>query len=210
MVEQQSQAVRSSLVFDETLISDFSGPLRAEDINNGFNMGLQWRQKANGNYELTRLQTGRVVVTNYDPMALTDRQRFELNEKIRQNPRGFVYLDVRPDGPGGDFPIRGAIKLRSMLQILTFIAKGIRTAEEFPVLPDPRTGNIKINPTATLKVNLSNIPPGGNLPYVLFEGDYYTIDSTRWDRTSFAMLSILFQTTVGSIENVGIPVTIAK
>ena len=46
------------LVFNETLIADFKNTPSAADINNGFNMGLRWRQKPNGNYELTRLQSG--------------------------------------------------------------------------------------------------------------------------------------------------------
>ena len=72
------------LVFEETLVADFKSIPRAEDINNGFNMGLRWRQKPNGNYELTRLKGGRVIVANFDPMALTDQQRFELNERSRR------------------------------------------------------------------------------------------------------------------------------
>src|SRR5215831_19479955 len=118
------------LVFDETLIADFKTAPSASDINNGFNMGLRWRQKPNGNYELTRLQSGRVVVANFDPMALSDQRRFQLNEKIKKNPSGFVYLDIQPNGPGGNFPIQGAIKLRSMFQILKFIATGIKIAPE--------------------------------------------------------------------------------
>ena len=51
--------------------------------------------------------------------ALTDQQRFELDEKIKKNPSGFVYLDIEPNGPGGNFPIQGAIKLRSMFRFLT-------------------------------------------------------------------------------------------
>ena len=121
------------LVFDETLIADFKNTPSAADINNGFNMGLRWRQKPSGHYELTRLQGDRVVVANFDPMALSDQQRFELDEKIKKNPSGFVYLDIRPNGPGGNFPIPGAIKLRSMFQILNFIAIGIRIAPEFTV-----------------------------------------------------------------------------
>src|SRR5258708_15818126 len=89
------------LVFEETLIADFKNIPRAEDINNGFNMGLRWRQKPNGNYELTRLKGGRVIVANFDPMALSDQQRFELDEKINKNPIRFVYLDIHPDGPVG-------------------------------------------------------------------------------------------------------------
>jgi hypothetical protein len=84
------------LVFDETLIADFKSTPSAGDINSGFNMGLRWRQKPNGNYELTRLKGGRVVVSNFDPMALTDQERAALDEKIKKNPSGFVYLDIEP------------------------------------------------------------------------------------------------------------------
>jgi len=197
------------LVFEETLIADFKNIPRAEDINNGFNMGLRWRQKSNGNYELTRLKGGRVVVTNFDPMALTDQQRFELDEKIKKNPSGFVYLDIQPDGPGGNFPIQGAIKLRSMFQILNFIARGIRTAPEFDVSPDLPT-EATAGPAATLKINITDNPPDRRLPTIYYDGYYYSANDTVWDKTTFLLLSVLFQTAVGKIENVGIPITIAK
>jgi len=197
------------LVFEETLIADFKNIPRAEDINNGFNMGLRWRQKSNGNYELTRLKGGRVVVTNFDPMALTDQQRFELDEKIKKNPSGFVYLDIQPDGPGGNFPIQGAIKLRSMFQILNFIARGIRTAPEFDVSPDLPT-EATAGPAATLKINITDNPPDRRLPMIYYDGYYYSVNDTVWDKTTFRLLSVLFQTAVGKIENVGIPITIAK
>jgi len=198
------------LVFNETLIADFKSTPSAGDINNGFNMGLRWQQKPNGNYELTRLQSGRVVVGNFDPMALSDQQRFELAEKIKKNPSGFVYLDIRPNGPGGNFPIQGAIKLRSMFQILNFIATGIKTAPEFEVSPDVPSEQAEAGATATLKINITNSPPDLRLPTVYYEGHYYSVNDTVWDRTTFLILSILFQTTIGRIENVGIPITISK
>jgi hypothetical protein len=198
------------LVFEETLIADFKGVPRAEDINNGFRMGLRWRQKPNGNYELTRLKAGRVIVTNFDPMALTDQQRFELNETIKKNPSEFVYLDVRRDGPGGNFPIQGAIKLRSVFQILSFIAEGIHTVPEFNVSPNPQTTRTKTGPAATLKINVTNSPPDRRLPNVYYGGHYYSINDTAWDRKVFLLLNVLFQTAVGKVENVGIPITIAK
>ena len=198
------------LVFEETVIADFKNTPRAEDIINGFDKGLRWRQKANGNYELTRFRGGRVVATNYDPMALTDQQGFELDEKIKKNPSGFVYVDIRRDGPGGNFPIQGAIKLRSMFQILSFIAKGVHTALEFDVSPDPRTGETAAAPAATLKINITDRPPDKNVPTIYYEGRYYSLNDTVWDRTTFRLLSILFQTVVGKIENVGIPITISK
>jgi len=198
------------LVFNETLIADFKNTPSAADINNGFNMGLRWRQKRNGNYELTRLQSGRVLVANFDPMALSDQQRFELAEKIKKNPSGFVYLDIQPNGPGGNFPIQGAIKLRSMFQILNFIAVGIRIAPEFEVsinVPTAETGGAA---TATLRINITDSPPDVRLPTVYYDGHYYSVNDTVWDRTTFLILSILFQTTIGRIENVGIPITISK
>jgi hypothetical protein len=195
------------LVFDETLIADFKSTPSAADINNGFNMGLRWRQKPNGNYELTRLKGGRVVVANFDPMALTDQQRSALDEKIKKNPSGFVYLDIEPNGPGGNLPIQGAIKLRSMFQILNFIATGIRIAPEFEVGP---TEEADVGTTATLKINVTDSPPDQRLPTVYYDGHYYSVNDTVWDRTTFLILSILFQTTIGRIENVGIPITISK
>jgi len=199
-----------TLVFEETLIADFKAVPRAEDINNGFNKGLRWRQKPDGNYELTRLRGGRVVVLNYDPMALTDQQRFELNEKIRKNPSGFVYLDIQSDGPGGNFPIQGAIKLRSMFQILRFLGMAISNATEFDVAPDPRTGAAFKPPTDTMKINISDTRPEGNVPWVEYNGRYYAVNDTEWDRLQFTILNVLFQTAVGDVEDVGIPITIAK
>ncbi len=199
-----------TLVFEETLIGDFKGVPRAEDINNGFDKGLRWRQKSDGNYEVTRLRAGRVVVSNFDPMAMTDHQRFELNESIQKNPKGFVYLEIRPDGPGGDFPVQGAIKLRSMLQILDFLAKGIRGVKEFDVAPDPRTGAVARTPRATLKINVTDSKPANVPPWIYYDGRYYSVNDTYWDRRSFSTLNILFQTTVGEIEDVGIPITISK
>jgi hypothetical protein len=199
-----------SLVFDETLIADFKSTPSAADINNGFNMGLRWRQKPNGNYELTRLKGGRVVVVNFDPMALTDQQRFQLDEKIKKNPSGFVYLDIQPNGPGGNLPIQGAIKLRSMFQILDFIGTGIRITPEFEVSPNVPIEETEATAAATLKINVTRSPPDGRLPTVHYDGHYYSVNNTVWDRTTFLILSILFQTTIGRIENVGIPITISK
>ena len=189
------------LVFEDTLIGDFKSIPRAEDINNGINNGMRWRQKPDGNYKVTRLEGGRVIVANFDPMALTDRQRFELNEKIKKNPAGFVYLDIRPDGPGGNFPIHGAIKLRSMFMMLKFIAEGIYAAPEFDVGPTTSTGGMESGPAATLRIRVTNDRPANGLPYVFYKGHYYSTDDTSWDRTVFRLLNrLLFQTTVGKVE----------
>jgi hypothetical protein len=198
------------LVFAETLIQDFKGVPSPGDITGALDKGIRWLQKPDGNFEAIAVRAGRVAITNYDPMALSDRERFKLNEKIGKNPSGFVYLDIRPDGPGGNFPIQGAIKLRSMQQILTFLGDSIRTFPEFDVAPDPRTGPIEINPASTLKINVSDGEPDTRLPVVTYDGEYYTINDTHWDRLAFTQLEHLFQVALGEVEDVGIPITISK
>ena len=64
--------------------------------------------------------------------------------------------------------------------------------------------------TATLKINVTDSPPDPRLLTVYYDGHYYSVNDTVWDRKSFLILSILFQTTIGRIENVGIPITISK
>jgi len=199
-----------SLVFNETLIADFKGLPRSQDIVHGFDKGLKWHQKLDGNYELTRLQGGRVMISNFDPVALTEEERFAINQKIKKSPPGYVYLDIRPDGPGGDFPLQGAIKLRSLFQILWFVAEGIRAEKEFDVAPDPRTLGATESPTSTLKINITDSAPGKDLPSINYKGRYYTVNDTYWDRDQFFTLNILFQTAVGDVEAVGFPITIAK
>ena len=200
----------SSLVFVETLVEDFQGVMRAEDINDGFSVGLRWRQKPDGNYKLTRLSTGRVAVTNYDPKTLSEDERWTLNDKIKKNPAHFVYLDIRPGYPGGDFPIQGAIELRSMISIIGFIARGIGQSQEFAVKKDPRTGPVEEGPAVTLQINVTDAKPPANVPSVKYAGQYYSVADTPWDRSVFRSLNRFFQISVGDVEGVGIPITISK
>jgi len=199
-----------SLVFVETLVTDFKGVPRAEDINDGFSLGLRWRQKPDGNYKLTRLSTGRLVVTNYDPRLLSDDERWALNDKIKQNPTHFVHLDIRPGHPGGDFPIQGAIELRSMISILSFIAEGIGQTREFAVNKDPRTGPVEEDPAVTLQINVTDAKPTADVASVKYRGKYYSVTETPWNRSVFQSLNRLFQIAVGDVEDVGIPITISK
>lgn len=97
-----------------------------------------------------------------------------------------------------------------MFQILNFIAKGIRIAPEFDVSSGAPTEQMEAGPAATLKINITDRPPDRSLPTIYYEGHYYSVDDTVWDRTTFVLLSVLFEMAIGQIENVGIPITIAK
>ena len=101
-------------------------------------------------------------------------------------------------------------KLRSILQILAFVGGDIRTAPEFDVAPDPRTGPLARNPVSTLRINVSDSEPATRLAWVQYGGKYFTVNDTRWDRSAFRQFGDLFQTAVGTVEDVGIPITIAK
>jgi hypothetical protein len=199
-----------TLVFSEPLLTGLDKAPAPADVINAQKEGLRWRREPDGSYSLTRLQAGRVVVMNFDPKSLSDQARFELNERIKRNPRGFVHLEVRPDQPGGAMPVHGAIKLRSMMQMLAFVANGARAVPEFDVAPDPRTGPIEENPRATLQIEIGDAPPAGATTAIEFEGRAYSVAMTQWDRTAFAILGDLFQTTVGEVKGVALPITIAK
>ena len=209
LYDNQQLFVRQ-LVFVDTLVEDFKGQPRSQDVTQGFGLGVTWRQKPNGNWALIRLLSGRLVVTNYDPHALNDKERFRLNGGIRKSPQSFIFLDVRPGDPGGDFPILGAIALRSLGEIIGFVADNIGEAPEFDVKNDPRTGETEPSPRATLNIEITDRAPPTNVPSIRYEGKYYSVADTPWDRRVFLILSSLFQTAVGDVTSVGLPITIAK
>jgi hypothetical protein len=154
-----------------------------------------------------------VVITNYDPLRFSDEQRWALNERIKRDPASLVYVEIAPGHPGGDFPLKGAIKLRSFIGIIKFIAEGMEEFPEFDVQQDPRTGTSEVaiaNRPATLSIAVTETAPPAHVPSVRYRGQYYSVADTRWDRRNFRILSLLNQTTVGDVGGIGIPVTIAK
>ena len=207
-----------SLVFEDILIKDVQEVPEADDIGKGLQLGLTWRQKSNGHFQLTKLTAGRVVVTNFDPDALSNQEKWTLNEKIKKLPAGFVYVDIRPDYPGGKFPLHGAIKLRSFSGIISFLADCISKFPEFAVqqdlrtgsVLDPRTGRVGKNPRAILEIKVTNTRPPIHILAIDFQGKYYSVADTDWDRDIFRFLAYVFQTTVAEVKGPGIPITIAK
>ncbi|MBK7563492.1 MAG: hypothetical protein IPI21_04040 [Propionivibrio sp.] len=137
-------------------------------------------------FRLVRLQADLVVVTNVDPMSLDNQARYELNGE-NQAQSGRLRLSGRQAGwSRRPFPIRGAIKLRSMLQMLAFVASGARAVPEFDVAPDPRTGAVSENPRSALHIDISRFRRLRPSPRSSLKARLRSVGNTTWDRANFA------------------------
>ena len=209
-LQDSRQLFVRTLIFEEPLVENFPEVPGPSYMIEAINYNLSWREQPDGNYTLSRRRSGRLAITNYDPQKLSDRERFELNERIKNNPEGFVFVDIAPEGPGGDLSIYGAIQLRSMIQILDFIAAGIERYPEFDVEKYPGTAEISSNPVKTLSIIKSTEKPAPQITSIYYGGYYYSVDETDWDLGNFRVLAWIFQASVGEIRSPGIPITIAK
>jgi hypothetical protein len=199
------------LSFLETTHAKLSTPPTAAEVQNALEKDLLWRPVAgDGVYALERRVTGRVAITNYDPRTLSDAERQALNTRAGANPGNFVLIDIRPGHPGGDFPLFGALKLRSFNMILSFVAADHGASGEYDVTRDPRTGDSGPNPRRALGMEVTDQVPPGLTPYVRYGNRYYAVADTPWDRQAFTLLYQLFQMTVTDVAGVGVPITISK
>jgi hypothetical protein len=199
------------LSFLETTHARLSTPPTATEILNAFEKDFRWRAGAgDGGYALERRVTGRVAITNYDPRRLSDAERQALNTRAGANPGNFVLIDIRPGYPGGDLPLFGALKLRSLNRILSFVAADHGAGGEYEVTRDLRTGDSGPNPRRALGIEVTAQAPPGLLPHARYGGRYYAVADTPWDRQAFTLLYQLFQMTVTDVSSVGVPITISK
>ena len=209
-LQQGGHLFINELTFDQAILDRVRQQPSTGDIVSALGGGLAWEQNADGTFTLSRSVRGRVLISNYDPRLLSNIEREKLNDLASKNPDNFVLIDVRPDRPGGDFPIFGALKLRSLFAMLDFVGKSIRLFPEVAVEPDPRTSGEVRNPVRTLDIQVSDQAPPVMDDSILFQGQYYTVADTRWDRGAFMVLYELFQVTVTDVSRIGIPITIAK
>lgn len=166
-----------------------------------------------------RRVTGRTVITNYDPMQLPNEERRLLHEEAQQYPRNYILIDIRPDGPGGDYPLHGFLVIRSFNKIMRFLANGIAADPEFQVESDERTGVVVLNPVRTLDIGETTARPDNAAFAVKFEDRWYSIVKASyddgaldpWNLGTFRVLAQLFQMTVTDISKTPTPaITIAK
>ena len=199
-----------NLSFSAAVSPELSGPPSASDITDAMEKGyFVIKNEKDGSHKLYKHFDGRVVITNYDPLTLTDSERHAINEIANKRPKNFILIDIRPGHPGGDFPIFGGIKLRSLYGIMDFLADGIDESPEFDVEPDPRTGLTPNNPTNTLTI-LVDDPSSERFLHVPYRDHDYTIGYTTWDYEAFKNLYHLFQTAVTDVAKTVVPVTISK
>ena len=163
---------------------------------------------------LARRVAGRLAITNYNLKKLTNDERRHLHEELEQFPRDYVFVDIRPGYPGGAYPLRGRILLRSFNAIISFVAKSLADTPEYFVEKDPRTGPVVHNPAMTLEIEESTRAPGDAEFSVELEGRYYSIRKfpitegmvPSWNQEAFAILTNLFQMTVTDVSNVRTPI----
>src|SRR5207302_6040868 len=128
-----------------------------------------------GSYQVFRRVNGRVLISNYDPAGLSDEERTRVHDEAEAGSLNDILVDVRPDHPGGEYPLHGRLRLRSFHAILTFLGRGIQEEREYDVAPDPRTPQISENPPYTLDIiEAKTLPPDVDVSVEL-KGYHYAL-----------------------------------
>ena len=173
--------------------------------------------------------TGRTIITNVPPDQLTNEERAELNRQASQLRRNAIPVLIRPDGPGGEFPLIGKIRLRSFSQIIKFLANGLVKEPEYTVPLDEGLGiivgpfgELVQEPPATFTLESGTSVPSHALVSTTFKDRSYWIngispehsgrDQDRWNREVFSLLYQIYQLTVSEsvTKTAGPAITIAK
>jgi hypothetical protein len=192
-------------------------------------LGGAYRLRRDGQgYVLSRTVVGRTVIMNVNPAALSNQERLELNRRTDPMKSNIIPVVIRPDGPGGDYPTVGHLRLRSFAQIMKFLGNGLGKEPEFEVEPDERTGimvgafgKTTANPPQTLSVLTGSNRPPSVFVSTSHNGREYWIDGllshslrepeTTWNMEIFGLLYQIFQLTVSEgSQSRGLPITIAK
>ncbi|MDN5942295.1 MAG: hypothetical protein L0H94_10465 [Nitrospira sp.] len=208
------------IIYEEAFPVSLEKGLTPAEVVAAIDRGYRWSASSNDRPAiLVRRVTGRLAITNYDLKRLDNDERKHLNIEIDRLPPDHVFVDIRPEFPGGEYPLKGFILLRSFNSIISFVARGIAEDTGYHVDPDPRTGPVQRNPAHVLEIEESSSPLKDAEFDVEFEGKYYSIRKfpisegmvPSWNQEAFAVLAYLFQMTVTDVDNVKTPaIAIAK
>lgn len=219
-IQDQNQLYAEPLTLESTWIIP-AGSVTAEGFQVLEKEFFVLYNKDDNTYTLRKHIPGSVLITNYDPGTLSPDERVQLSAKL-SNEMGTgnandIAFDIRTDHPGGEWPIKGAFRLRSFHAILSFLGRSIGDEPEYHVEKDPRTSAIARdeNPVSTMELLVSDSTPAEADLSVHLNNRYYSINTAgplaRWNRSAFQMLYLLFQMTVTDLPRVGVPsITIAK
>lgn len=165
-------------------------------------------------YHLSKLVTGEILITNYDPTTLSDEERKQLNDENEVFAPNDLFIDIRPGYPGGEYPMRGKFRLRSFGNILAFIGQTMAEDPERPVEKDPRTPDVAENPAFTLQIAESRNTFFRFDDGVEYKGRFYSVQPDQgypWNKKAFVLLAQIFQMTIAEVPRIGMPsITIAK
>ncbi len=206
-------------LFVEPLMFDQNWTLPAEsltaeqmaDLQKEFKVEYQAERKQ---VTLSKRVTGRILLTNYDPATLSNEERIRLHEEAGQGADNDVSVDIRPEYPGGEWPIHGVFRLRSFHNVLNFIGQSISDDPEFAVTKHPQTPYVSENPVNAMGLLVSaNEPKSADLSVKFGEHYYALLPETgyQWNREGFRLLYQIFQMTMTDLAKQGAPtITIAK
>ena len=195
-------------------------PPDATEYLNARKSGFVYRHVNETTYSLSQQVIGNTVVTNFDTSILTDEERVALNDQIALTPSNLVDVEIREGFPGGEFAINGAIQLRSISEILTFIGRSISDSPEYHVAPDPRSSALlakvpgsdvlRYNPPKVLTIDESSRAPDEQTISVRYRGMYYSVNPNEWDELAFKSLYLLMQMSGQASTERAFPITISK
>ena len=167
-------------------------------------------------YTLSKYVQGPILVTNYSPHTLCCEEREKLYEETKTWHENDVAFDIHPDYLGGEWPMKGAFRLRSFHNIIHFLSHTLGEIPEYHVEKDKRTPPITRdeNPINTMELIVSDKSPENDLS-VYSHGQYYAVNTmgpnAHWNKNTFQLLSILFRMTITDPPFVNVPgITIAK
>lgn len=166
-------------------------------------------------FTLRKQVEGGTLITNYDPNLLSRDERARLQSENEQGLPHDVTFDIRPGHYGGEWPLKGDVRLRSFNAMLNFLGLSIMEEPEYHVEKDNRTPEVAENPMKTMDLLVSASAPSELDLVMKSHGRYYAVNTTgpesRWNREAFKLLSQLFQMTVTEVPRAGVPsITIAK
>lgn len=215
-IQDQNQLYAEPLNLERTWIIP-AGSVSAEGFQALEKEFFVLYNKQDNTYTLRKQVPGPILITNYDPETLSLEERTQLNKEAGiWNPHD-VAFDIRPNLPGGEWPMRGTFRLRSFHKILNFLGRSLGDEPEYHVEKDIRTLDIKgdENPIATMGLVVSDSPPLEADLSIRSHNRYYSVNTVgplaRWNRDAFQMLYLLFQMTITDLPRTGVPsITIAK